>query len=62
MNYIERKKALAKALDVDQEDCRSHDKTNLWGYRLDRNREVCVIAPDVESAAAAIRQKVEELR
>ena len=60
-SYIERKKALAKAMGIEQEDVRCHDMSNLWAIKLDGTRELCVIAPDAESAAMALRAKMEEM-
>lgn len=60
-SYIERKKALAALMDMEQEDVRCHDMSNLWAIKLDGTRELCVIAPDAESAAMALRAKMGEM-
>lgn len=60
-SYIERKRALARLLDVEQEDVRCQDMSNLWAIKLDGTRELCVIAPDAESAAMALRAKMGEM-
>lgn len=57
-SYIERKRALAALMDMEQEDVRCHDMSNLWAIKLDGTRELCVIAPDAESAALALRAKM----
>lgn len=60
-SYIERKRALAALLDIEQEDVRCQDMSNLWAIKLDGTRELCVIAPDAESAAMALRAKMGEM-
>lgn len=58
LGYMEMKRQLAESLRVDQEDVRCNDFTNLWCVKIGKDREVCVIAPDAESAASVLRGRV----
>lgn len=60
MNYVQMKRQLADALGIDQEDCRANDMTDMWCVRTGPDRELCVIAPDVESAADALRDAMQK--
>lgn len=60
MNYVQMKRELADALGVEQEDCRANDMTGMWCVRVGQDRELCVIAPDVESAADVLREAMQK--
>lgn len=61
MIYLEMRTALADALSVEREDVRCNDMTGMWCVKTSRQREICTVAQNAESAAIAIRVKMEEL-